>query len=80
MNERRFDATGRYEIKGRGVIFTGPSPFDFDDWQVFTKTPWVISHPEAKSCLYRVTGVERYALDHISRGMPIGLLVDECDE
>lgn len=78
-----FKADGKYIIKDRGVLFSGPSPWSFDKsepgWMdKFTKVPWVISHPEArKDCFYRVKGVESWALQVIHAGSPIGLLVEE---
>ena len=76
-----FKADGKYETK-RGVVFTGPAPFDFDKIKDsadrFYKVPWLISHPEArKDCAYRVKGVESFANTWIGKGQPIGLLVEE---
>lgn len=66
-----------------GTIFTGPAPFDFwrderDDR--FYEEQWQINHPDAVGKLYRVKGVESYAIRLIRRGAPIGLLVEEVEQ
>lgn len=76
-----FKADGRYDTP-KGVVFTGPAPFDFDKRNDspdrFYKVPWLISHPDArKDCLYRVKGVESFAIQWIIKDQPIGLLVEE---
>ena len=75
----------KFELKGRGTVFTGSAPFDFDktkpeDMDRFYKMPWVISHPDAKDRLWRVVGIESWAIAFISQGSPIGILVKPWDE
>ena len=69
----------KFEIAGRGTVYTGPAPFSFnknkdDDMERFYKAPWVISHPDARDKLWRVVGVESWAISRISEGSPIGIL------
>jgi hypothetical protein len=76
-----FKADGYY-LTPNGIVFTGPAPFDFDkvtdSADRFYNVPWLISHPAArKDCLYRVLAVESFALQWITQGQPIGLVVEE---
>jgi hypothetical protein len=43
------------------------------------KRPWVISHLDAADKLWRVRGIEMFAVPTIHEGMSIGLLVEEWD-
>jgi hypothetical protein len=75
----------RYEIKGRGIVYAGESPFTFskdckEDMDRFYKMPWVISHDDARDKLWRVKGVESWAIMEIHAGAPIGILVEHWDE
>lgn len=85
MPERELDrGYGRYEIAGRGTVFTGRAPFYVDKmdpgWfdKHFASRAWVISSndPATKDQLWRVKGVESWATTRIGRGQPIGLLVE----
>lgn len=71
----------KFEIAGRGIVYSGKAPFDFDrnnqeDMNRFYKMPWVISHPDAKDKLWRVKAIESWALNKIGKNSPIGLLVE----
>ncbi len=75
----------RFEIKGLGTVYVGNAPFDFDkseeeDMNRFYKMPWAISHDDVRYKLWRVKGVESWAIQHISKGSPIGLLVEPWEE
>ena len=75
-------AADKYHISGRGDVYAGPCPFEVDksevDWlDNFRKAPWVISHPDAKDKVFKVVGVESYAVSWIHLGQPVGLLVTE---
>ena len=79
------NAADKFELKGRGTVFAGPAPFAFDktkpeDMERFYKMPWVISHPDARDQLWRVIGVESWAIDSIRQGAPIGILVKPWEE
>lgn len=75
---------GRFEVAGRGLVYTGRSPFDVDKGEAgwlerFTERAWVISSddPATKDRLWRCKGVESYCISRIAIGQPIGLLVEQ---
>lgn len=77
---RLFKAEDRFELAGRGTVWTGPCPFRWnkdgglDAW----KGEWLISHPEADHTkTFTVVGVDSFCLQTIREGSPVGLLVKE---
>jgi hypothetical protein len=86
--DRYFVAIDRFEIAGRGTVFSGPAPFAFDrdnkdDMDKFLKHRWVISHDSIEGShpkFWAVRAVECYAMPHIREGSPIGLAVKELPE
>jgi len=71
----------KYEVRGQPV-YAGPSPFTFDkgnpdDMARLMQRPWVISHPDAAGKLWKVTGLESFAIQTIREGSSIGLMVEE---
>lgn len=79
-NEVIYDlvSQGRYDITGRGVIYSVPNPRDTKagDWS------WLVNHKvkiDGRVCL--VTAVESFAIGGTyPKGKPIGLLVKEINE
>lgn len=75
-----FKATVSYCINGRGVVYAGPSPFEFQrdkSLEAFAGE-WQIDHPDTTGRVFRVVGVESHCLLTIRKGEPIGLMVEEC--
>jgi hypothetical protein len=75
--------TDRIFIAGRGWLYSGPAPFDFnkgneEDMAMVMQRPWVIDHPDIGSPggLWRAVGLESYATWEIRQGSTIGLLLE----
>lgn len=72
---RSFHAIAWIEIKGRGRLAQVDCPFD---WNKEDPSQNMIGDEVLiDGKLYRVKGIESWAVTHISRGAPIGLLVEE---
>lgn len=74
-----------WEIKGGGIVYSGPAPFTFDkdsqdDMDALYKRPWVISHPNAKDKLWCVKRIESFAIQWIYEGVTIGILVEPWED
>lgn len=75
-----------YELgNNRGTVYVGECPFDVDkhnkeDCDMLWKRPWVINHPDTKDKLWRITGLESYAMQWIRQGQLIGIRVEEWDK
>jgi len=71
-----FASKGKYQIDGRGVVYVVTCPEYVPDR---SRNPWrgQIVLIDGRKCT--VIGVESYALKHIKKGAPIGLLVEEVD-
>ena len=76
MQTIKFIAEDRF-LLDRGSVYVGKAPFPFNNTErdKLRETPWTIEHPSAKGMLWRVIGIETFAIMHISEGTPIGLLV-----
>lgn len=74
-----FVAEDTFWINGRGRVFTGRAPVEKANEVLPGKHIRIIG-AGAKDCLYRVKGVERYAVPRaMYLGEPTGLLVDETE-
>jgi len=74
-----FKATDVFKVRGKD-LFLGPIPFRFDKSRAddLKKVKLLISHPKAKKdCLYKILGIESYALQELGKGSPVGFLVEE---
>lgn len=83
---QHFKAEGRFDIRGRGLIFTGPCPFEIDKalpgWahQFFYTSTWIVDFDETtKGKLWRVTSIESFATGRIRLGQSIGLVVAQIN-
>ena len=79
---RTFKTDGSYSIAGRGVVYTGASPFEFQrnkSLDAFSGE-WQIDHPDTTGRVFRVVGVESQCLLTIREGAPIALMVKECSQ
>ena len=74
-----FKAHSTYQISGRGVVFCGPSPFEFQRDKSMDEFAgeWQIDHPDTNGKVFRVIGVESHCLLTIREGALIGLMVEE---
>ena len=75
---------GKYTISNDRTIYSGPTPFSFDkesqeDMDRMYKVPWVISHETTRDKLYKVVGLESFAMRYIREGTMIGLMVEEVE-
>ena len=80
LEMRTFAAVDYYDMKGRGRVWTGPSPitYDRDIDQHHLHGEWLIDHPEAEiGRVYIVTAVESHCVQIIRKGAPIGLLTSD---
>lgn len=75
---KKFHADGTYQIAGRGTVYCGPAPTEFEraDAMAAFAGPWEIDHPDAAGQVFRVVGVESHGVATIRAGSPIGLLVE----
>lgn len=75
---KKFHADDTYQLAGRGTVYCGLSPMEFDrsDALVAFAGPWEIDHPDAAGQVFRVVGVESHYLPTIRSGSPIGLFVE----
>jgi hypothetical protein len=77
---RLFKAEDRYDIKGRGTVWTGPCPFRWDktDGLLAWDGQWLISHPDADHTkTFKVIAVESFCLQVIRQGSSVGIIVKE---
>lgn len=75
---KTFHADGTYQIAGRGTVYCGIAPVEFErsDSLAMFAGPWKIDHPEAAGQVFRVVGVESHCVPTIRAGSPIGLMVE----
>ena len=68
-----FKSTDKFQIAGRGTVYTTTTPVDFkaNQWPSIDKD--VLIDGEILHCI----GIECHAMEHISKGSPIGLLVKD---
>ena len=79
---KKFHADGTYQLAGRGTVYCGPAPTEFEraDSLAAFDGPWEIDHPAAVGQVFRVVGVESHCVQTIRAGSPIGLLVEPCGQ
>lgn len=73
----------RFNITGRGLVYTGRNPRTFDNPAGLTgmkEKPWVIRHPDCDGRYYKAIGIQCYATLRIREGVSIGVLAREWDE
>lgn len=76
----KFESTGKFNIKGRGLVFTVRAPHEYPR----DKCPFMNENVEIDGVEYRVVGVESFAVCPTRKGADIGLLVADptflCDD
>lgn len=77
-----FEAQDSYEIEGRGTVYTGPSPVEFENTpegkkKLFNER-WFV--PTVHPFDFRLKGIETFAISTISKGMAIGVLLEPWEK